>query len=143
MTVFATKWFMNKYWFQVVRKIHVDSQKSLCWSLSHDCRWLASTAARERKTYILRNFREIFMKNLFGLRLWWWSIVFAIWMSDEKLLALFPTWHCQRSFPVRIFDTLWARFEFVQNLSSGLVEWNYAVVITTRPRRGKVIATQL
>ena len=37
--------------------------------------------------------------------------------------------HCQRSSPSRISDT--------QNLSSGLVEWSCAVVITTTPRRHK------
>ena len=40
--------------------------------------------------------------------------------------------HCQRSSPSRISDT---GFELAQNLSSGLVEWSCAVVITTTPRR--------
>ena len=38
--------------------------------------------------------------------------------------------HCQRSSPSRISDT-----EPAQNLSSGSVEWSFAVVITTTPRR--------
>ena len=48
--------------------------------------------------------------------------------------------HCQRSSPPRISDTPRAGFEHVQNLSSGLVEWSCAVVITTTPRliRGKI-----
>ena len=41
--------------------------------------------------------------------------------------------HCQRSSPLRISDTPWAGFEPAQNLSSGLVEWSCAVVITTTP----------
>ena len=41
--------------------------------------------------------------------------------------------HCQRSSPSRISDTPRAGFEPAQNLSSGLVEWNCAVVITTKP----------
>ena len=45
--------------------------------------------------------------------------------------------HCQRSSPSRIFDTPWAEFELAQNLSSGLVEGNCVVVITTTPRRHK------
>ena len=43
--------------------------------------------------------------------------------------------HCQRPSPSRISDTPQARFEPVQNLSSGLTEWSCAVVITTSPRR--------
>ena len=43
--------------------------------------------------------------------------------------------HCQRSSPSRISDTPWAGFEPAQNLSSGLVEWSFAVVITTTPWR--------
>ena len=43
--------------------------------------------------------------------------------------------HCQRSSPSRISDTPRAGFETAQNLSSGLVEWSCAVVITTIPRR--------
>ena len=43
--------------------------------------------------------------------------------------------HCQRSSPSRISDTPRAGFEPAQNLSSGLLEWSCAVVITTTPRR--------
>ena len=42
--------------------------------------------------------------------------------------------HCQRSSPSWISDMLRARFEPVQNLSSGFVEWSCAVVITTTPQ---------
>ena len=43
--------------------------------------------------------------------------------------------HCQRSSLSRISDTPRAVFEPVPNLSSGLVEWSCAVVITITPRR--------
>ena len=43
--------------------------------------------------------------------------------------------HCQRSSPSRISNTPRAGFEPAQNLSSGLVEWSCAVVITITPRR--------
>ena len=43
--------------------------------------------------------------------------------------------HCQRSSPSRFSNTPRAGFEPAQNLSSGLVEWSCAVVITTTPRR--------
>ena len=43
--------------------------------------------------------------------------------------------HCQRSSPSRISYTPQAGLEPAQNLSSGLVEWICAVVITTTPRR--------
>ena len=57
------------------------------------------------------------------LSLWWW-IVFVLWLTDER--------HCQRSSPSRISDTPRAGFQPAQNLSSGLVEWSCAVVITTK-----------
>ena len=43
--------------------------------------------------------------------------------------------HCQWSSPSRISDMSRAGFEPAQNLSSGLIEWSCAVVITTTPRR--------
>ena len=43
--------------------------------------------------------------------------------------------HWQRSSPSRISDTPRAEFEPARILSSGLVEWSCAVVITTTPRR--------
>ena len=42
--------------------------------------------------------------------------------------------HCQGSSPSQISDTPPAGFEPAQNLSSGLVEWSCAIVITTTPR---------
>ena len=67
---------------------------------------------------------------------WWWWIVFVVWLNDERRFVLFPSRdHCQRSSPSRISDTLQTGFKPAQNLSSGLVEWSYALVITTTPRR--------
>ena len=37
--------------------------------------------------------------------------------------------HCQRSSPLQISNKLWARYEFVQNLSSGVAEWSCKVVM--------------
>ena len=42
--------------------------------------------------------------------------------------------HCQKSSPSQISDMPRERFEPVQNLSSGFVEWSYPVMITTIPR---------
>ena len=53
-----------------------------------------------------------------------------------KAFSLISSWdHCQRSSPPQISNTPQAEFEPAQNLSSGLVEWSCAVVITTTPRR--------
>ena len=41
--------------------------------------------------------------------------------------------HCQRSSPLSASYTPRTAFEPTRNLSSGLVEWNCAVVITTTP----------
>ena len=43
--------------------------------------------------------------------------------------------HCQRFSSSRISDTPGRGFEPAQNLSSGIVEWSCAVVLTTIPRR--------
>ena len=50
--------------------------------------------------------------------------------------------HCQRSSPSSFSDTPWAGFEPAQSLSSGLVEWSCAVLITTTPRRHNVFLLQ-
>ena len=51
-----------------------------------------------------------------------------------KEFSLISSWdHCQKSPALQVSDTPRAAFEHVQNLSSGFVEWSYAVVITTTP----------
>ena len=57
-----------------------------------------------------------------------WRKVFSLISSRD---------HCQRSSPSQISNTPQAGFEPAQNLSSGLVEWSCAVVITTTPPRLK------
>ena len=49
--------------------------------------------------------------------------------------------HCQRSSPSRISDTPRAGFEPAQSLSSDLVEWSCAVVITATPQRHESLFT--
>ena len=52
-----------------------------------------------------------------------------------KTFSLISSWdHCQRSSPSWISDKQRAGFEPVLNLSSGFVEWSFAVVTTTTPR---------
>ena len=59
-----------------------------------------------------------------------WGIV-----DRRKVFSLISSQeHCQRSSPSLISDTPRAGFEPAQNLSSGLVEWSCAVVITTTSR---------
>ena len=56
-------------------------------------------------------------------------------VDPRKAFSLIPSQdHCQRTSPSRIPDTLQAGSEPPQNLSSSLVEWSCAVVITTTPR---------
>ena len=59
---------------------------------------------------------------------------FSGMVDQRKAFSLISSWdHCQRSSPSQISDTPQAGFEPAQNLSSGLVEWNCAAVITTTP----------
>ena len=56
-------------------------------------------------------------------------------VDQQKVFGLISSWdYCQRSSPSRISNMPRAGFEPAQNLSSGLVEWSCAVVITTTPR---------
>ena len=77
------------------------------------------------KTYSLtKNYFSLMMMNCFcGM------------VDRRKAVTLLSSRdHCQRSSPPRNSDTPRAGFEPAQKLSSGLVEWNCAVVITTTPR---------
>ena len=59
------------------------------------------------------------------------ELVWWILSDRRRQFSLISRWdHCQRSFSSRISETLGVGFEPVQNLSSGLVEWRCAVVIT-------------
>ena len=59
-------------------------------------------------------------------------------MLDKWMFSLISSRnHCQKSSPSQISDTLWTGFEHAQSLIPGLVEWSYAVAITTTPRRSK------
>ena len=78
--------------------------------------------------------------NLIGVKLteglilvWWWWMMMNCFCNDQrKAFSLISTRdHCQISSPSRITDTPRAGFEPAQNLSSGLVEWSCAVVITS------------
>ena len=59
---------------------------------------------------------------------------FCDMVDRQKAFSLISSQdHCQRSSPLQISNMPWAGFESAQNLSSGLVEWSCAVVITTTP----------
>ena len=55
-----------------------------------------------------------------------WRKAFSLISSRE---------HCRRPLPSRIFNTPRAGFEPAQNLSSGLIEWSCAIMLTTTPQR--------
>ena len=63
-------------------------------------------------------------------------LFFCDMVDQQKVFNLIASPdHCQRSSPSRISHKPRAGFEHSQNLSSGLVEWSCAVVITSTPRR--------
>ena len=67
---------------------------------------------------------------------WRWWIVFVVWLTYERRLALFPVGTIVRDphhlkSPIRRHA---AGFQPVQNLSSGVSEWICAVAITITPR---------
>ena len=88
------------------------------WRWTWQC-FLTKLALKERDAVIV-----MMMMNCFCGMVDW-----------RKEFSLISSWdHCQRSSPLQISDTPRAEFEPVQNLSSGLVEWSCAVVITTTPQ---------
>ena len=71
------------------------------------------------KIDILNNCNVMMMNCFYGM------------VDRRKVFSLISSRnHCQRSSPTQISDTRRAGFEPAQNLSSGLVEWRCAVVIT-------------
>ena len=79
-------------------------------------------------TYIKSNFAKCWW--------WWWYDELFWWIDQRKAFNVISGRdHCQRSSPSPISDTPRAGSEPAWNLSSGLVEWRWAVVITTRRRR--------
>ena len=79
-----------------------------------------------------------FVKNTFlgGWKHKIWMNCFCCMVDRRKAFSLISIQdHCQRSSASRISDTPRAGFEPAQNLSSGLVEWSCAVVITNTTRR--------
>ena len=67
---------------------------------------------------------------------------FAVWLTDKRREALFPARTIVRD-PHHRESPRWlqAGFEHVQNLSSGLVKWSCAVVITTIPQHHMLISS--
>ena len=58
--------------------------------------------------------------------------LFCVMLDWLKVFSLISSWdHFLRSSSLRIPDTLHAGYESVQTLSSGLVDWSCALVITT------------
>ena len=87
--------------------------------------------------WIIRFFSNLAcVRNLLGGKMMMMNCTVA-WWTNKKRLALFPT----GTIAIRISDTPWAEFEPARNVSSGLVEWNCAVAITSTPRR-HIITTQ-
>ena len=62
------------------------------------------------------------------------KLFFGMVDRREAFILISSRDHCQRSSPPRISNSPQAGFEPAQNMISGFVEWNCAVVITTTPR---------
>ena len=89
------------------------------------------------KISVYVNLHSIHTARILGLSLeimlnWWWWIVFCGMVDWLKAISLISSRvHCHRSSPSLMSDTPRDGFEPAQNLTSGLVEWSCAVVITT------------
>ena len=89
---------------------------------------------------VLSKISKIFLQQAWNVnwwwQWWWWWIVFVVWLTDERRLALFSAGPIvrdphHRESPTRREQGL----NLPQNLSSGLVEESCAVVITITPRQ--------
>ena len=65
-------------------------------------------------------------------------IVFVVWLTNERRLALFPAGIIVRDPHHRKSPTLSKQGLNLQNLGSGLIEWSCAVVITTTVKGGSI-----
>ena len=66
---------------------------------------------------------------------WWWWIVFVVWLIDERRLALFPVGTIVRDLHHLESPTCSQQDLNLCRTQFRLVEWSYAVVITTTPQR--------
>ena len=114
--------------------------------LNRKLHFLCSEYGRCRSAEVQLQMNTVILKHLKKCHVKDYSKIFMLMMmmmncfcgvvDRRKALSLISSRdHCQRSSPSRISDTPRAGFEPAQNLSSGLVEWSCAVVITTTPRR--------
>ena len=68
---------------------------------------------------------------LLEFNIWWW-IVFVKWLINEKCQVLFPArTTCRYSHHCRSLTCHKQDLNLCKNLSSGFIEWNGAVLITT------------
>ena len=82
--------------------------------------WLQNNTVNDAMSITTNCVMMIMMMNCF------WGMV-----HQRKVFSLISSWdHCQRSSPSWISDMPQAGFEPVQGLSSGLVEWSCAAVIS-------------
>ena len=108
---------------------HITEYCKSCFSNQKDHFWHWLEAGWSRKILFISKSNSWFI--LIMLMNWFCGLV------DRRKASSFISSrdHCQRFSPSRISDTPRAGFEPAQNLSSGLVEWSCAVVISTTPRR--------
>ena len=88
---------------------------------------------------LAKKIQSVYISNFNTPILYWWMNSFCGMADGRKAVSLVSKRnHCQRSSSSRISDMPRTGFEPAQNLSSGFVEWSYALVITTTTRRQKV-----
>ena len=135
----------NRHWFLtscVLKSISIDFELDRNWKYSY-----CETTSRKKIQVVMEvweNFPYFFLRNRISNRPIGCNQetyiadddndneLFCGMVDQRKTFSLISNRdHCQRSSPSRIFDTPRAGFEPGQNLISGLVEWNCAVVIVT------------
>ena len=122
---------INKYISSCDKRSMNNSKSKVCWV--NQLRLASSSLNRWKAKYYWFIFPTNNNKIIFLMMMM--MNCFCGMVDRRVALSLISSRdHCQRSSPSRISDTPGAVFEPTQNLSSGLVEWSCAVVITTTPR---------
>ena len=68
------------------------------------------------------------------------ELFFVVWLTNERRSALFPAWTIVKdSPPSEVSDMPRVGFKPAQNLSWGFSEWSCSELITTTPRRQKML----
>ena len=117
------KWVKRQFAVRSVLKVSNKSEKNI-WNLYNFTKKYSNVV----QVFLLFN-------NLFCCWWWWWWIVFVVWLTDERRVALSPAGTIVRDPHHLESQTRREQDLNLRRTRVQAVEWSCAVAITTTPRR--------